>query len=205
MTHLGQRLSALIDGELEGSERERVLVHMARCGSCRDEVASLRMLKRRMNALGEAAAGAGLTGRLMSLSELMGLDEPRSAGGMSPGETTWPPPAPAGGWPVRGHPGQGATAADHGSRPDQRAGRYFLAGSVAVFLAGLGTAAFIVGGEAQAQAPAPPVTPSIDVLVFPQHNVNQVPGAGLGSARLQPPPELPRPAATDSAFRPDLP
>ena len=88
---------------------------------------------------------------------------------------------------------------------DQRAGRYFLAGSLAVFLAGLGTAAFIAGGEAQAQAPAPPVTPSVDVLVVPQHNVNQVPGAGLGSARLQPPPELPRPAATDSAFRPDLP
>ena len=52
MTHLGQRLSALIDGELDGSERERVLVHLAKCGSCRDEVAALRMLKRRMNAPG---------------------------------------------------------------------------------------------------------------------------------------------------------
>ena len=39
---------------LTASERERVLLHMARCGSCRDEVAALRMLKRRMNALGEA-------------------------------------------------------------------------------------------------------------------------------------------------------
>ncbi len=205
MTHLGQRLSALIDGELDGSERERVLVHMARCGSCRDEVASLRMLKRRMNALGEAAAGAGLTGRLMSLSELMGLDDPRLAGGMSPGETTWPPPAPAGSWPAREHPGQGATAAGHSSRPDQRTGRYFLAGSVAVFLAGLGTAAFIVGGEPQAKAPAPPVTPSIDVLVFPQHTVNQAPEAGLGSARFQPRPELPGPAATAFTFRPEQP
>jgi anti-sigma factor RsiW len=205
MTHLGQRLSALIDGELAGSERERVLVHMTRCGSCRDEVASLRLLKRRMNALGEAAAGAGLTGRLISLSELMGLDDPRSAGEMSPGETTWPPPAPAGAWPVRGHSGQGATAADHRSRPDQRAGRYFLAGSVAVFLAGLGTAAFIVGGEPQAKAPAPPVTPSIDVLVFPQHNVDLAPGAGFGSARPQRAPELPGPASTDSAFSPEQP
>jgi anti-sigma factor RsiW len=205
MTHLGQRLSALIDGELDGSERERVLVHMARCGSCRDEVASLRMLKRRMNALGEAAAGAGLTGRLMSLSELMGLDDPRLSGGMSPGETTWPPLAPAGSWPVREHPGQGATAAGHASRPDQRTGRYFLAGSVAVFLAGLGTAAFIVGGEPQAKAPAPPVTPSIDVLVFPQHTVNQAPEAGLGSARFQPRPELPGPAATAFTFRPEQP
>ena len=36
-----------------------------------------------------------------------------------------------------------------------------------MFLAGLGTAAFIAGGEPQAQAPPPPVTPSVDVLVVP--------------------------------------
>ena len=109
MTHLGQRLSALIDGELAGSERERVLVHMAKCGSCRDEVAALRMLKRRMNALGEAAAGAGLTGRLMGLSELMGFDQSRLAAGMPAGETVWPPPAPPGGWPVHGGATRSAT------------------------------------------------------------------------------------------------
>ena len=77
MTHLGQRLSALIDGELDLDERDRVLMHMARCGSCRDEVAALRMLKRRMNALGEAAAGAGLTGRLISLRDA-GIGTPNS-------------------------------------------------------------------------------------------------------------------------------
>jgi anti-sigma factor RsiW len=205
MTHLGQRLSALIDGELEGSERERVLVHMARCGSCRDEVAALRMLKRRMNALGEAAAGAGLTGRLMSLSELMGLDDPRLARGMSPSETIWPPPAPAGGWPVHEHQGHGATAIGHSSRPDQRAGRYFLAGSLAVFLAGLGTAAFIVGGETQARAPAPPVTPSVDVLVFPRTTVNQPAGVpGPVRVRYAPGTERPRPAA-DASYLPRRP
>jgi anti-sigma factor RsiW len=153
LTHLGQRLSALIDGELDGSERERVLLHMARCGSCRDEVAALRMLKRRMNDLGEAAAGAGLTGRLMSLRE-SGL-----ADGMPAAEAGWPPPPPPGGW---GFPREAA-------RSEQRAGRYFLAGSLVVFLAGLGTAAFIAGGEPQAQAPSPPVAPRVDVLLVPQH------------------------------------
>ncbi len=198
MTHLGQRLSALIDGELEGSERERVLVHMARCGSCRDEVAALRMLKRRMNALGEAAAGAGLTGRLMNLSDLIGLDGPGDAGGMSRAETIWPPPPPAGGWPAHGHPGQDATADNNGSRPDQRAGRYFLASSVVVFLAGLGTAAFIVSGEPQARAPAPPVTPSVDVLVVPHSPMNQ----DLLSQRRES--EWPRPAG-DTSYRPNRP
>jgi len=156
LTHLGQRLSALIDGELDGSERERVLLHMAKCGSCRDEVAALRMLKRRMNDLGEAAAGAALTGRLMRLRE-SGL-----ADGMPAAKAPWPPPSPPGGWEF---PGQAA-------RSEQRAGRYFLAGSLVVFLAGLGTAAFIAGGEPQAQAPSPPVTPSVDVLVVPHGQVN---------------------------------
>jgi anti-sigma factor RsiW len=191
VTHLGQRLSALIDGELEGSERERVFCHMAKCGSCRDEVAALRMLKRRMNALGPAAAGAGLTGRLMSLSDLMDLD-PRLSGGMPSGETVWPPPPPAGGWPTHGRPAQDASAADHGSRPDQRAGRYFLAGSLAIFLAGLGTAAVIAGGEPQARAPAPPVAPSIDVVVAPHG----------GQPELWAPPlnEWPRPAVDATSF-----
>jgi anti-sigma factor RsiW len=198
VTHLGQRLSALIDGELDGSEREHVLVHMARCGSCRDEVAALRMLKRRMNALGEAAAGAGLTGRLMSLSELLGLDETR----MSQAETLWPPPAPAGGWPER-EQGHGDADSGRAGRPDQRAGRYFLAGSLAVFLAGLGTAAFIVGGEPQAaQAPAPPVTPSVDVLMMRSGTVDQLPGGGPVSLRSQP--EL-RPSPVGASSLPRLP
>jgi anti-sigma factor RsiW len=156
LTHLGQRLSALIDGELDGSERERVLLHMAKCGSCREEVASLRMLKRRMNELGEAAAGAALTGRLMRLRE-SGL-----ADGMPVAEAAWPPPPPPGDWEFRGD----------AARPEQRAGRYFLAGSLVVFLAGLGTAAFIAGGEPQPQAPSPPVAPSVDVLVVPHGSVH---------------------------------
>jgi anti-sigma factor RsiW len=178
VTHLGQRLSALIDGELEGSERERVLVHMARCGSCRDEVAALRMLKRRMNALGEAAAGAGLTGRLMRLSNVMGLDDAGLPSDMPSREMIWPPPPPAGGWPVHQRPSEDAKPAEHHGRPDQRAGRYFLAGSVAIFLAGLGTAAVIAGGEPQARAPAPPVTPSVDVLVAPRPAESQAPPTG---------------------------
>jgi anti-sigma factor RsiW len=159
MTHLGQRLSALIDGELDASERERVLIHMARCGSCRDEVAALRMLKRRMSALGEAAAGAAgaaLTGRLIGLSESV------LGGRMPVAEAAWPVAAPAGGWHI---PSQG-------NRADQRVGKYFVAGSLIVFLAGLGTAAFIAGGEPQAQAPSSPATPSVDVAVFPQRPMN---------------------------------
>jgi anti-sigma factor RsiW len=167
VTHLGQRLSALIDGELDSSERERVLLHMTRCDSCRAEVAALRMLKRRMSALGDAASGAGsgLTGRLIGLSALASLDEREEADPPSPG-------------PVPGRPGAGM-AGDGPVSPEQRAGRYFLAGSLAIFLAGLGTAAVIAGGESQPQAPTPPVTPSVDVMVF-------APASGTGPAAARP-------------------
>ena len=67
MSHLGQRLSALIDGELSHAQRERVLAHLAKCEPCRSEAAALRVLKQRMHALGEATANTGLTDRLVAL------------------------------------------------------------------------------------------------------------------------------------------
>jgi anti-sigma factor RsiW len=144
MSHLGERLSALIDGELDLAERERVLIHLSRCSSCRDEIAALHTLKRRMNALGDTAANAGLTGRLM------GLRDTFCDGEMSYSTEGW----------------LGAQQ----SGPDSRIGRYFLAGSLAAVVAGLGTAAFIVGGGSPTRAPEPSITPSVDVYMV-QHDL----------------------------------
>ena len=68
MSHLGQRISALIDGELSDSERDRVLTHIAGCDACRQEAVALRALKHRMHSLGEAMVDAALTGRLMAMA-----------------------------------------------------------------------------------------------------------------------------------------
>jgi anti-sigma factor RsiW len=178
VTHLGQRLSALIDGELAGSERERVLWHMARCDSCCAEAAALRTLKRKLGELGDTDAGAGLTGRLMGLSALASMADREPADPAAAPPPTWPdrPGRP---------PGRGQASAE------QRAGRYFLAGSLAVFLAGLGTAAFIAGGEPQPQAPTPPVAPSVDVMMFPHGQGND-----FGTV---PPLTRPRPRSAPSA------
>lgn len=84
ISHLGHRLSALIDGELDDSERDRVLVHLAGCEPCRAEAVALRTLKRRMNALGEAAADAALTRRLMGLARVPAHGSPQAASRQTP-------------------------------------------------------------------------------------------------------------------------
>ena len=88
--HLGERLSALIDGELSDTQRERVLAHLAGCEDCRREAAALRLLKRRMHTLGDAAAGDALTWRLLAL---------RPAGGQGSSARRAARAAPAGGAP----------------------------------------------------------------------------------------------------------
>jgi anti-sigma factor RsiW len=85
VSHLGHRLSALIDGELDDSERDRVLVHLAGCEPCRAEAVALRTLKRRMNALGEAAADAALTRRLMGLASVPGRGSQDDGTSQAPG------------------------------------------------------------------------------------------------------------------------
>jgi hypothetical protein len=140
------------------------------------EVAALRALKQRMNALGAAAASAafaGLTGRLMeqlsqlapSLQQSSQLDpeQRRPSGTEAPSDPGWPAD-PAEQWQLPAQDG----------KSEQRAGRYFLAGSLAIFMAGLGTAAFIAGGEPQPSAPGPTVPPSVDVMVVPHEVMNGV-------------------------------
>ena len=60
MSHLGDRLSALVDGELSHDERDRLHAHLAACKDCRAEAAALRALKRRVGALGDTADGRAL-------------------------------------------------------------------------------------------------------------------------------------------------
>jgi anti-sigma factor RsiW len=67
MSHLGRRLSALVDGELGDAERDQAHSHLVSCEECRAEAAALRALKRRVHGLGEAPADSTLTRRLIEL------------------------------------------------------------------------------------------------------------------------------------------
>ena len=148
MTHLGHRLSALIDGELDAEERDRVLVHLAGCEPCREEAVALRTLKRRMNALGEAAADAALTRRLIGLAQ---PDGPPSPG--TPEPRPWPASEPLG--------------SGRGGR-EVRPAWYVAVGATAVCVVGVGAAAFLAGGGAE--QPEPRVTPAVDTYLL-QHDL----------------------------------
>ena len=162
MTHLGHRVSALIDGELDAEERDRVLVHLAGCEPCREEAVALRALKRRMNALGEAAADAALTRRLIGLAR---PDGPASPGPAEP--QPWPASQPLG----SGRDGR-----------EVRPAWYVAVGATAVVVVGVGTAAFLAGGGAE--QPEPRVTPAVDTYLL-QHEIMDgiSPGTSLTPVR----------------------
>ena len=78
MSHLGDRLSALVDGELGGAELDRAHAHLAGCEPCRTEAAELRALKKKLRGLMDGApAEAAMTRRLIALTGPGGPMPPR--------------------------------------------------------------------------------------------------------------------------------
>ena len=165
MSHLGRRLSALIDGELNGAERDRVHAHLARCVTCRAEAKELRELKRRMSALRDVASDDTLTRRLASIAE--------------PGD-----PVPSRRRARRGRPPAypafrtfGPAARPGGARYGRGRGRYVALGVASCVVVGLGVTAFTVGGG-QA-APGRRITPPVQMYSV-EHAITtgQVPFGG---------------------------
>ncbi|WP_327089548.1 anti-sigma factor [Nonomuraea sp. NBC_01738] len=77
MSHLGERVSALVDGELNHVERERALAHLTFCGDCRREVESMRALKSRLRSLDGPVMPADLTVSLLGMADPGGPLPPR--------------------------------------------------------------------------------------------------------------------------------
>ncbi len=148
MNHLGEQLSALVDGELNGAELDRANAHLAACGLCRGEAAALRQLKRDLRALFEVDGGEGLTGRLLAMA---------GPGGPVPSRRT------------RRGKYQGERSRDGGSprglvRARASRGRYVLWSAVSLFVIGIGTAAFTMGGSGGTAYPGPKITPQLEMF-----------------------------------------
>ncbi|HEX4254120.1 MAG TPA: zf-HC2 domain-containing protein [Streptosporangiaceae bacterium] len=177
MSHLGNRLSALVDGELSAEESDRVHAHLARCAACRAEARELRALKQRVRGLGEVAPDDALTARLIRIAEPGAPVPPRRRARrlttrVRPGFRTLPRASTG--------PGPGRGPARPG--PHRHRGRYLALGVVSCVFAGLSVTAFSMGGTDD--NPGPRVTPPVQ-LYSVQHAITtgQVPlGGGSASA-----------------------
>ncbi|MGH3343095.1 MAG: anti-sigma factor family protein, partial [Carbonactinosporaceae bacterium] len=69
MSHLGDRIAALVDGELSHDARDRVLTHIAQCVDCRSRADVERRTKGRLADLRGPDPGPGLSVRLLAIAE----------------------------------------------------------------------------------------------------------------------------------------
>ena len=166
MNHLGEQISALIDGELAGLDLDRANAHLAGCGRCRAEAAELRQLKRDLRALFDFSGDDALTGRLLAMA---GPDVPGFPDGPDgPDDPDDPVPPQR---PRREQDGPGRSAdrrPPRGRNPDRGTrrsrGRYVLWGAISLFVVGVGTAAFTMGGAGGSASPGPKITPQLEMF-----------------------------------------
>jgi anti-sigma factor RsiW len=164
MTHLGDALSALVDGELDGTELDRANAHLAACAQCRGEATALRLLKTGLRALGAAgecqpftqSPGVvpvdALTARLLALG-----------------------------------PQRCAAAGPRAVVRVRRRARYVVWGALSLVVVGIGSAAFGMGGSGAAGGQMPKVTPQL-VEFDLQHAIN---AGDVPDAVIPTPAELP--------------
>jgi hypothetical protein len=78
MSHLGDRVTSLVDGQLSVDGAERALMHITACGECREAVESERLMKQRLAALAAPEPADLLIRRLLELAGPSGPLPPRS-------------------------------------------------------------------------------------------------------------------------------
>jgi hypothetical protein len=77
MSHLGERVTTLVDGQLSVEASERALMHIAGCADCRRAVEIERLTKQRLAGLGVPRAEGDLVQRLLGLAGPSGPLPPR--------------------------------------------------------------------------------------------------------------------------------
>ena len=158
MSHLGDRVAALVDGQLDHPARERALAHVAHCPECRRDVEAQRAVKERLSTAPTPQPPPATLAMLRSLAAPGGPVPPRARtmprGPLVP---TLPPPGrPAATWPGRPRPGaRGPANRRPGGRPLARRARLATAGALCTAGLVLG-AAFAVGGSSPSTV-VPPV------------------------------------------------
>lgn len=158
MTHLGDRIAALADGELDHEARDRALAHVAHCAACRAELDAQRRVKELLATALSPEPSPATVAALHALAAPGGPLPPR-ARSMPQGPVV--PDLPA--------PGRrlGAMRRDSrrpGERRVARRARVATVGALSVAGLVLGTA-FVAGGAAPSASTGPVVPPVAELSV----------------------------------------
>ena len=171
MTHLGDRIAALVDGELGHQDRDRALAHVAHCARCRQELDEQRAVRALLARSAAPAPSAETVEALLSLATPGGPLPPRARTmPQGPLVPELPPPGRFGRTGPRGSRGsrESRRAADRAdsrrpgdaaARRERSARRGRLVAASALSVAGLVlSTAFVAGGAESGGGPvAPPV------------------------------------------------
>jgi anti-sigma factor RsiW len=141
VSHLGERITALVDGELDHDARDRALAHLATCGQCRAEADAQRRLKRRLRSLNEATPSSNLLTRLYAMGEPGGPIPPRAR--PMPGGAR----APFVPRPGAGHPRDNRPPGTPLMRRRVPRMRYLAVGAATLAVFGVGAAGFAAGAD----------------------------------------------------------
>lgn len=145
MKHLGERVTALVDGQLDHDDRDAALAHLARCPQCQAAVDAERRTASALRKLPDVAPSHEFVQRLRGVASPEGPLPPRRRPFPVPDRTVGsaPPGEGTGRWP-----------AQSGSRR-RAVVRGTVAGSVSVGV--IAAALASLGGAEQADPVAPPM------------------------------------------------
>lgn len=200
--HLGDRLAALVDGELGHDARERVLAHLATCSKCKAEADAQRRLKTMFVESAPPPLSAGLLARLQGLPDGSpdGPAGPSGPFGPPPGADAfssfaYAPPAAAGpqsGFPIHKMGGQEAGRS-------RRRFAFVAAGAVSLAAIALGGSLPLdaVEPNARGEAPAARTGPALSVFDAVARE-NKIPSPGIVPT-LRPEPPLASASASPPA------
>jgi hypothetical protein len=173
MTHLGDRVASLIDGQLPVDVSGRAMTHLAACPACQQAADLERLTKQRLASLSTPEPGADLVRRLLEMGVPGGPVAPRP--GHVPGTARPAQLAPM----IRADPSTrppGRRTVVVQSRPPgapsgparrlsrSTRGRLVFAAAGAACLVGVGVA----GGVAASQSTARTAVPTVDSFVIQQ-------------------------------------
>jgi len=173
VTHLGDRVTPLVDGQLPPDATERAYAHIATCQQCRRLVDAERLMKSRLAALADPQPSGELVERLLSLAGPVGPLPPRTD--RVPGTPRVQPVAVAAVAPSRPPAGPDTGSTRPSSTRPARFGRRRSAGArprsrlrvAATFVGALTIVGVgIAGGVSLTAArPGPSIVPPVDVFV----------------------------------------